>query len=244
MKAGEHMVHSIKIEELEQYISNLDKRYQCRKQVIRIGKLSLLVSSVILILIIKQQFYHPYLQSGIAEQIIRFHVLANSDSEEDQQLKKQVKTEVVSYLQEKLKVAKTKVEAEKIIRQEEGQIQKIAKNKIASEGYSYDVEVKLEPHYFPIKNYGDLTFPSGDYEALRVLIGKAEGRNWWCVMFPSLCFVDESYGVVPDESKEKLQHVLTEEEYQELEDETPDNEENSQVEVRFGVIDFISNCFD
>lgn len=244
MKAGEHMVHSIKTEKLEQYISNLEKRYQYRQQIIELGKVCLLLSSVILILVTKQQFYNQYLQSGIAEQIIRFHVLANSDSEEDQCLKRQVKTEVVSYLQDKLNVAKTKEEAETIIRQEEEQIQKIAKNKITSEGYSYDVEVKLEPHYFPIKKYGDLTFPSGQYEALRVLIGKAEGRNWWCVMFPSLCFVDESYSVVPEESKEKLQHVLTEEEYEELGVRTSENGENSRVEVHFGIVDFLSSCFD
>ncbi|MDE7051390.1 MAG: stage II sporulation protein R [Lachnospiraceae bacterium] len=77
--------------------------------------------------------------------------------------------------------------------------------------------VSLEERYFPVKSYGDLVFPAGNYKALCVEIGEAKGRNWWCVLFPSLCFVDETYAVVPDSSKEKLKETLSDEEYESLE---------------------------
>ena len=70
--------------------------------------------------------------------------------------------------------------------------------------------------YFPMKSYGDITFPAGYYDALRVTIGRAEGKNWWCVLFPNLCFVDVVHGVVPEESKQQLENILTEEEYESL----------------------------
>ena len=73
--------------------------------------------------------------------------------------------------------------------------------------------VKLEPHEFPVKTYGDCTFPAGTYEALRVCIGKAEGQNWWCVVFPNLCFADTIHAVVPEKEKQELKNILTEDEY-------------------------------
>ena len=76
-----------------------------------------------------------------------------------------------------------------------------------------DVKVYFENCYFPVKSYGDVTFPPGEYEAFRIDIGESAGKNWWCVLYPPLCFVDTVYGVVPDESKDKLKNVLNEEEY-------------------------------
>ncbi|SFR62210.1 stage II sporulation protein R [Anaeromicropila populeti] len=156
------------------------------------------------------------LQAGISEEIVRFHVRANSDSEEDQQLKLKVKDAVVSYLQKKLKNAKNINEAKKIMVVEMPQLEKISKRIIKKNGYSYNCQVILGQDNFPVKMYGDMTFPAGKYEALQVLIGSACGKNWWCVMFPTLCFVDSTYMVVPDDSKKLLKNVLSEEEYKSL----------------------------
>lgn len=155
-------------------------------------------------------------QEAVADEIIRLHVIANSDSEEDQQLKLKVKETIVTYLRGEMSRAVSVSDARQVIKDHIPDIEEIAKEKIEMEGYSYDVEAALGQSYFPIKEYGDMTFPAGDYEALRVKIGESKGRNWWCVMYPTLCFVDSTYQIVPEESKEKLKESLTEDEYEML----------------------------
>ncbi len=162
------------------------------------------------------------IQQGIASEIIRFHVLANSDREEDQELKIKVKDAVLEMLEQKLKDASGIEETREILKNCLNEIKETAEYVIEKDGYDYPVTVKLEPYEFPIKTYGDCTFPAGTYEALRVCIGKAEGKNWWCVVFPNLCFTDTIHAVLPEEEKQELKNVLSEEEYEYLfEEETP-----------------------
>lgn len=156
------------------------------------------------------------LQEGIAGEIIRFHVLGNSDSQEDQQLKLRVKDGLVEYLKPMLSGAKNVDETREILQEHTVDIQQKARELIAQEGYPYGATAELTTCYFPIKTYGDCTFPAGNYEALRVEIGAADGKNWWCVLYPNLCFIDALHGIVPEEQKQELQHVLTEEEYDSL----------------------------
>lgn len=155
-------------------------------------------------------------QRAIAEQIIRLHVIANSDTEEDQKLKMKVKETIVTYLRGEMQDAVSVDEARQAIVEHLPEIEEIATEKMRAEGYDYTAEATLGESYFPVKEYGDLTFPAGDYEALRVRLGKSEGRNWWCVMYPTLCFVDSTYQVVPESSKEQLKQNLTSEEYDSL----------------------------
>lgn len=89
----------------------------------------------------------------------------------------------------------------KMIQAHLNDIELLAETIIQAEGYQYPVTAKLEQAYFPIKTYGDCTFPEGNYEALRVEIGKAQGKNWWCVLYPNLCFVDATHAVVPRSSR-------------------------------------------
>ena len=168
-------------------------------------------------------------QKAIAEEIIRLHVIANSDSEEDQALKMEVKEEIVAYLREEMGEANSVSKARQIIQENMPKIEKIAKKKMQEKGYEYSAEAELAQCYFPIKQYGDMTFPAGEYEALRVKLGESEGKNWWCVMYPSLCFVDSTYQVVPDSSKEKLKQSLTAEEYDALLDGGDDIEYSSRI---------------
>jgi len=155
-------------------------------------------------------------QEHIASEIIRLHVIANSDTEEDQSLKLLVKNEVVSYLREKMDGTQTIEEAREIISDNLSSIEEVAAKKMASEGYFYGVNASLTFCDFPIKQYGDLTFPAGRYEALRVELGTSEGKNWWCVMYPSLCYVDETYEVITEDNKEQFKEILTKEEYESL----------------------------
>ena len=153
------------------------------------------------------------IQESIAQNIIRFHVRANSDSDSDQQLKLKVKNEVTALLQPMLTNSDSVEQSRNIIAQHMQDIKDTALDTIHNEGYSYDVDVYFEKSYFPMKSYADVTFPPGEYEAFRIDIGDAYGRNWWCVLYPPLCFVDAVYGELPKESKEQLKNVLTDDEY-------------------------------
>ena len=153
------------------------------------------------------------LQKGIATNIIRFHVRAESDSKEDQWLKLQVKEAVLAYISPVLSKSQSVDESRQLLYNESENIRNVAAATLRSLGDESDVNVYFENCYFPMKIYGDMTFPPGEYEAFRVDIGEAQGKNWWCVLYPPLCFVDAVYGEVPEESKEELKGVLTEEEY-------------------------------
>ena len=113
---------------------------------------------------------------------------------------------------------------------------KIAKSTIEENGYLYDVTVEIGNFSFPTKNYGDISLPAGYYDALRVKIGNAEGRNWWCVMFPPLCFVNVTSGIVPDESKELMKEDLTDEEYSII-----TNENSTDIQFKIGLIEWFMN---
>lgn len=155
-----------------------------------------------------------FTQQKLAGEVLRFHVLANSDSKEDQALKMKVKEEVISYMKEKLPNAKCAEDTKRWTGRHEKDLEAVAKQVIQREGYSYPVRANLTVDYFPDKTYGDITFPAGRYEALRIEIGDAKGQNWWCVLYPNLCFIDAVHAVVPEEGKKKLQSVLEEEEYE------------------------------
>lgn len=174
-------------------------------------------------------------QPQIASEVLRFHVIANSDSEEDQSLKLKVKEAVLTSLRPKLANAKTAKEAEEIIASNMEEIQLVADEVIASEGYTYKSKGVLGKTAFPVKQYGDMIFPAGEYEAFRILLGEAEGKNWWCVMFPTLCYVDETYDVITEENKEQFKEILTEEEYESLfmEENKEENMDESTKEARF-----------
>jgi stage II sporulation protein R len=178
------------------------------------------------------------IQEGIAQKVLRFHVIANSDSEEDQKLKMTVKEALVSSLTPQLKDMSDIAKVKTVVSDQLDSIQKTAENIIRQQGYDYSVAVSLEKCYFPLKIYDNYSFPPGYYEALRVKIGKAEGKNWWCVMFPPLCFVDETYSIVDENSKEKLLELLSDDEYDALiSGKTP-------VKVKFKLIEKIKDLFE
>lgn len=154
------------------------------------------------------------IQEGIAEKIIRFHVIANSDREEDQQLKLKVKETVVTSMEPMIRDCNSVNEVRESLKLHKEEIKAIAQKVIQEEGYDYQVAVSLTSCYFPVKTYGEFTFPDGTYEALRIVIGEGEGKNWWCVMYPRLCFVDSLYTVVPEKSKKELKRELSDEEYE------------------------------
>ena len=152
----------------------------------------------------------------IKDKVLRLHVIANSDSEEDQALKLKVRDQVLATLKPLLENAEDRSSSEAIVRAHLSEVEAAARETAWQEKPGENVHAELTNTRFPEKTYGDCTFPAGNYDALRITIGEAKGKNWWCVLFPSLCFVDTVHGVVPEESKELLKNVLTEEEYESL----------------------------
>ena len=153
------------------------------------------------------------MQEELASEVFRFHVLANSDSEKDQELKMKVKEAIISYMKQEVPESNSVEMTKAWARENLSQIEAVAGEIITGEGYDYLVKAEVTNCDFPDKTYGDVTFPAGEYEALRVEIGKAEGQNWWCVLYPNLCFIDAVHAVVPDEGKEELRDVLEEDTY-------------------------------
>ena len=153
-------------------------------------------------------------QKGLADEVFRFHVLANSNSEADQSLKLQVRDSIIAYMKEEIPESKDAEETKRWAREHLEELECIAEEIIYNEGFFYEAKAEVEKVSFPGKSYGDIIFPAGEYEALRIVIGEGNGENWWCVLYPNLCFVDSVHAVVPEKEKEKLENVLTEEEYE------------------------------
>lgn len=169
-------------------------------------------------------------QEGIAGKIFRLHVVANSDKKEDQELKMDVKKTVVDYLSQNLGAEADLEETREYVLENLPEIEQAALKTIEEQGKDYPISAVVEKTYFPDKTYGDCTFPAGEYEALNIRIGKGEGKNWWCVLYPSLCFIDDTWGIVSREKKEELREILTEEEFRAV---LEDPEEKKKVRIGF-----------
>lgn len=180
--------------------------------------------------------YANGVNKDLAESMLRFHVVANSDSTEDQLLKQQVKDEIIAYMEPLLKEAKNIEESKMIIQTHIDEIEDVAGCVIKNWGKDYEVQVFLDKANFPTKAYGDIVLPAGQYEACRVIIGEGKGQNWWCIMFPPLCYVDAATGVVPMEGKEELQEQLTPEQYNLI------SKSEQPYEIRFKVVDAVNSC--
>ena len=173
-------------------------------------------------------------QEKLADKVFRFHVLANSDSEADQELKLKVRDAILSYMKEYIGIDKGLVSCKSMEQSVESpteimldcqtvrtwaaghltEIEETALQIIHEEGYNYLVTARVVECYFPDRRYGNVLFPKGYYEALRVEIGAAAGHNWWCVLYPSLCFTDATCAVVTEEGEEELEKVLDKETYE------------------------------
>ena len=185
------------------------------KKFFRLFKIYLFLIFLLFIYVIFcAQSYSNAVSSNISTAVFRLHVIANSDSDEDQQLKLKVRDSLLQYMNTLCSNCSTKEEAMLIANNHKNDFQEIAENVIIENNYNYPVKIKINNFYFPTKTYGDISLPAGYYDALRVEIGEAKGKNWWCVMFPSLCFIDISSGVVSSEGKENLEKNLESDSYE------------------------------
>ncbi|MBT9776852.1 stage II sporulation protein R [Clostridium sp. MCC353] len=172
-----------------------------------------------------------HLASRIAPEIIRFHVRANSDSKKDQELKLQVRDYLLNTIYDDLGSSASKEEIKDYILRKKTDLERLSDTFIEAQGFEYKTSIEISNQYFPEKTYGDMTFPNGEYEAVTVAIGSGTGHNWWCVLYPPLCFTDAVYAEVPDTSKNTLKNLLAPEDYSEL--------VRGDVEVRFKVLEWL-----
>ena len=171
-------------------------------------------------------------EAAIYDNVLRLHVLANSDSSEDQELKLEVRDRILEETATLFKDCKTKDEAREAVESNLDKIREIAEQTVRDAGYEYDVSVSLGEEEYPTKNYEECCFPAGEYLSLRVMIGEAEGENWWCVLFPPLCL--DAAG----ESREVFAEVgLTDEQYSFITE-----TDNAQYKVRFKLLEVIEGA--
>lgn len=179
--------------------------------------------------------YADSITTDLSSSVFRLHIIANSNSEEDQNLKFKVRDSLLEYMSSLTKGSNSKQETISIVNSHINDFRSIAKKTISDFGFDYDVDVEVGNFSFPTKDYGDISFPAGNYDALRVKIGDFKGKNWWCVMFPPLCFVDISSATVPEESKETLKESLSDEEYELI------SKSNETSEIKFKIVEIFNN---
>ena len=155
-------------------------------------------------------------QKELADEVLRFHVLANSDSTLDQEMKLCVRNEILEFLQTEMPTGAGAEATKEWVRSHCDEIEQTAEKCLTEKGYDDPVNAAVTTTYFPEKKYQDMTFPAGNYKTLRIELGDAAGHNWWCVLYPNLCFLDTTNAVLPEKGKQQLKKVLTEEEYSEV----------------------------
>lgn len=197
-----------------------------------------LLSLTILFLIflfISIKSYANDISKDLSNNFFRLHILANSDSSEDQELKLKVRDNIISYMNTLSYSGLTKEESINLTNSHFVAFQEIAEKTIASEGYNYPVKLEIGNFYFPTKEYGNVSLPAGYYDALKIEIGEAKGQNWWCSLFPPLCFVDISAGVIDKESEEYLKENLSEDEFSII---TSNSED---IKFKFKIIELLNS---
>ncbi len=194
----------------------------------------ILVFLLISFIFITLSSYANTISNDLSNNFFRLHILANSDSEEDQALKLNVRDNIIEYMNTLTFSGLSKSEVITLVNENLSKFQEIAENTIKSQGYSYPVSLEVGNFYFPTKIYGNISLPSGYYDALKIEIGEAKGKNWWCSLFPPLCFVDISAGIIDETAEENLKANLSDEEFAII---TSDDE---TVKFKFRIVEMFS----
>jgi len=185
--------------------------------------------------------YSKAVSSNLSDSVFRLHIIANSDSSADQELKLKVRDNIINYMNTLTSSSSDKKDVISMVNNHLDFFKEIALNTIKGNGYNYDVNIEIGNFHFPTKSYGDISFPAGNYDALKIEIGDAIGQNWWCVLFPPLCFVNSSTGVVPDDSKNTLKENINSESYEIISEGNNSNDNTSDIKIKFKIIEFLNN---
>ncbi len=206
-------------------------------------KISLCVSAacfltVLLLSLSVRQAGQEAMAGRLSPDILRFHILANSDSPADQALKLEVRDLIIDRISCGLGNQAGKDETKAWLLENKEALEAAAHEYLLARGVDQPVRLTLTQDYFPTKAYGDLVFPCGTYEAARITIGEGKGHNWWCVLYPPLCYADAMHAVVPETSKNTLKGLVDETDYETLLPRTL--EEKPEIKVRFWLWDMLT----
>ena len=177
-------------------------------------------------------------EAELYDNVIRLHVLANSDSEEDQALKLTVRDALLKKTQTLLENVDSKEEAEAILRQDLPVIEQTARDALRAAGAENTVTVELGQESYPTREYERLAFPAGEYLSLRVMIGEAEGQNWWCVLFPPLCLTAATAQSEQETEAVCLSAGLSGEQYRMIAD-----TDETKYKLRFKILEVAEELF-
>lgn len=184
--------------------------------------------------------------TAIPDEAIRLRILAHSDQPEDQWIKRQVRDRLLTYMDEEATSMDDIETAREVIKQRLPEIHGIVSQMVDKQGYDYDVEVDFGQVPFPTKRYGDQIYPAGDYEAVRISLGSGTGANWWCVLFPPLCFVDMSHAdAVPEDTGQTAGESEAEQQSDNDQLASQDGQDDeAEIEVRFFLLDWFDSFVD
>jgi len=180
--------------------------------------------------------YSTAVSNNLSNNIFRLHIIANSNSKEDQELKFIVRDKLIEYMKSVSYNIYTKEDAINFVTQNIDTFKSIVEDVVAEKGFDYSVDIAIGNFEFPTKTYDNFSFPAGFYDALKVKLGNANGKNWWCVMFPSLCFVNTSDAYLPEDSQEKLESNLDLETYNLI------SSKNHQYKLKFKLVELFDNA--
>ena len=190
-------------------------------------KKTITLTIVVLLMLLLLYNYSVSVNSDLSQNIVRLHILANSDSKEDQELKLKVRDAI-------LKHSRSESTSKDDVSHNLDVYKEIAEKTILENGYNYSVEAEYGNFAFPTKEYKNIRLPAGNYDAVRIKIGNSNGKNWWCVMFPPLCFVDGTTTV--SDTQNKLNSSLNKESYDII---TAHSDENKiPFEIKFKIVEF------
>lgn len=199
----------------------------------KLKKLLIIFILFLLYFIFNSISYSYSISNDLEKNLFRLHIIANSDSEEDQNLKLFVRDNVVDFLK-KYKFS-NKNELINFIQNHENELNEIIQSSINQKGYNYNFSIEIGNSFFPQKKYENIILPSGYYDGLKIKIGKAEGKNWWCVLFPPMCLINKSTCELPEESELILENSLSEECNSIVSSDT------KKYKFKFKIVDFFNN---
>lgn len=202
-----------------------------------IKKFILISILFVLFFIISATSYANTITNSLSDTFFRLHIIANSDSANDQELKLKIRDEIIKYMNSLISKEEnlSKQNIINICNDNLIEFENIAKKVILDNGSNYPVKASISNSLFPTKEYGNISLPAGNYDALKIEIGKASGQNWWCSLFPPLCFIDISSGIISEEGEEYLKENLSSEELSIV------TEDSKDVKLKFKIIEFLNN---
>lgn len=203
------------------------------------GKVVRLLTAVLALMLITCIIYGTVTQDQIADSVVRLHIVANSNSEADQEVKLKIRDAILDHVAKEYPGGATKEEAARFLKDNLSEIEGIASSVLRENGLNDMVCANYGVYPFPTKEYGNLMLPAGDYEAVRVELGEAKGENWWCIMFPPLCVADASSLKLDEEVMSQLKEGMSYENYRLLTEMSGEN--NTKITVKFRIVELVEN---